>query len=72
MCNLCRPAMASCSVINVHVLENTGILVGAQESVCLNWVFFTLKSLSSATESVGVGICRYAKDLYQIGELSVS
>ena len=43
-----------------------GILVNAQEeSVCLNWVCFTLKSLSSATEShvrtFSVGSFRYVK-----------
>ena len=41
------------SVINVHVLENVGPfgVFKQEEPVCLNWVCFTLKYLSSAIES---------------------
>ena len=49
------------------------LLLVVQESDCLNWVRFTMKPLSSATESYvrtsSVGIRRYVKDLYRIGEL---
>ena len=52
VCNLCRPEISPFSVKNVHVLENVGSLVVAkEESVCLNWVCLTLKSLTSTTES---------------------
>ena len=74
VCNLCRPEMTPFR--NINVLENLGSLVGTQENyICFNWVCFTLKSLSSATESPvrasSVTLCRYGKDLYRIGELSV-
>ena len=62
VCNVCRPEMTPFRVMNV--LENLGPSVGTQDNyICFNWVCFTLKSLSSATESPvrmsTVGICRY-------------
>ena len=76
VCNLFRPEIDPFSVINVHVFENIEHFGGCTGEVCLNWACFTLTSLSSATESPittsSVGICWYVKDLYRIGELSVS
>ena len=72
VCNICRPEITPFRAMNN--LENLGPLVGAQENhVCLNRVYFMLKSLSSATELCQNVQCRllYGKDLYRIGEQTV-
>ena len=47
----------------------SGLLVDAdaeKKTVCLNWVYFTLKSLPLATESPvrtsSIGLCRFGRD----------